>query len=124
EHDVVLRDPADALVDDVDPDLRVLDFRELPDDRLDRPDDVALDDEVQLLHGTDLHLLEQPVERNARPSLRQLLAAEPIAAHVRELARAPLVLDDAAQLARGRRLVEAENLDRITGPCVLDLLPA
>ena len=40
------------------------------------------------------------------------LAAQPLAALVRELAGAAVVLDDARELAGLRRLVEAEDLDR------------
>ena len=55
-------------------------------------------------------------------ALRELLAAQTLAARLRELARLPLVLDDAAVLAGGRRMVEAEDLDRVAGPGLLDLL--
>src|ERR1051325_6621233 len=47
-----------------------------------------------------------------------------IAALLRELARAALVLDDAAELAGGRRPVEAEDLDRLAGPRFTDALAA
>src|SRR5262249_28107307 len=125
EHDVVLRDTADALVDDVDAHFRVLDLRQLADDGFDRSDDVALDDEVEVLHGARLHLLEEALEGDARrPLLRELLAPQPVAANVREIARAPLVLDDAAELTCGRRLVEAADLDRIAGLRLLELLAA
>ncbi len=40
------------------------------------------------------------------------------------LARVALVLDDATELARGRRVVEPENLDGLARPRLLDLLPA
>ena len=49
EVDVVLGDPADALVDDVHAHLGVLDLLQLGDGRLDRADDVALEDEVEVL---------------------------------------------------------------------------
>ena len=39
--------------------------------------------------------------------------AQALAAHLRELARLALVLDDARELAGRRRLVEAEDLDRV-----------
>src|SRR5262249_28614505 len=54
--------------------------------------------------------------------LRELLAAEPLGALVREVTRRALVLDDAAELARGRRLVEAEDLDRVARTGILQLL--
>src|SRR4029453_2214685 len=43
KHDVILGDPADALVDDVDAHFGVLDLAQLRDSSLDRADDVALD---------------------------------------------------------------------------------
>ena len=46
------------------------------------------------------------------------------AAPLREVARLALVLDDARELAGGRRLVEAEDLDRVARPRLLDLLAA
>ena len=39
------------------------------------------------------------------------------------VARLALVLDDARELARGRRLVEAEDLDRVAGPASLTFSP-
>ena len=92
-------------------------LRELADDRLDRALHVALDDEIEVADLAGLHLLEQVLERDARrPLLRELLAAEPLGALLREVARGALVLDDARKLAGGRRTVEAEDLDRIARP--------
>ena len=54
--------------------------------------------------------------------LRDRLAAQALAALVREVAGAPLVLDDAAELAGRRRLVEAEDLDGLAGQRLLDAL--
>src|SRR5207253_4477440 len=54
----------------------------------------------------------------------QLLSTEAIPAHVRELAAAPLGLDHPSELTGGRRLVEAEDLDRIARLCIADLLAA
>ena len=112
--DVVLGDPADALVDDVDPHLGVLDLRQLADDRLDRALDVALDDEVEVLDLAGLQLLEQVLERDARgrPD-RELLAAQALGALLREIAGVAVVLDHPGELAGRRRLVEAEDLDRV-----------
>ena len=56
--------------------------------------------------------------------LRERLAPEALAALLREVARAPVVLDHAAELAGRRRLVEAEDLDRIARARRLDLLAA
>src|SRR3954469_3209908 len=122
EHDVVLGDPADALVDDVDADLRVLDLRELGNRGLHRPDDVALEHEVQVLDGAFLERLEERLERDPDSALRELLAPQPLAARLRVAARVALVLDDSRNLACGRRVVEAEDLDRIAGTGLLQLL--
>ena len=117
EVDVVLGDPADARVDDVHAHLGVLDLLELAEERLDRALDVALEDDVEVLHLAGLQVVVQRLERHAAPrALRELLAAEPLRAHVREVLRLALVLDDADELARGRRVVEAEDLDRVAGP--------
>ena len=58
------------------------------------------------------------------PLLRHRLAAQALAALLRELAGAPLVLDDAAELAGGRRTVEAEDLDGLARARLLDALAA
>ena len=117
EHDVVAGDPADALVDDLDAHLRVLDLRELGDDRLDGADHVALDDEVQVLHLAELHLREERLERDAAlRALRELLRAHTRRALAGDAAGDALGLDDAPVLARRRRLVEAKDLDRIARP--------
>src|SRR5438105_2259812 len=51
-----------CLVDDVDANLGVLDLRQLADDGFHRPDDIALDDEVEVLDTAGLHLLEEAFE--------------------------------------------------------------
>ena len=71
-----------------------------------------------------LHLLEEPLDRDAARALRELLAPQALAARVRKLAGAPLVLDDASELAGRRRLVEAEDLHRVSRPGVLHLVAA
>src|SRR5439155_10992344 len=124
EIDVVLRDPADALVDDADADLWVLDLRELADGGLQRALDVALQDEPQLLDCPLLHLREERLERRATRSLGELLAAQPLGSRLREVSRLALVLDHARDLAGGRRTVEADDLDRVAGLRVLELLAA
>src|SRR5207248_5434180 len=103
----------------------VLNLLQLRHGRLDRAVDVALDDEVQVLDAAGLHLREEVLEpRAGLRLLRELLAAQPLAAQVREVAGLALVLDDAAELARGRRLVEAEDLDRLAGPGLADAVAA
>ena len=82
-------------MDDVDADLRVLDLGQLADGGLDGAADVALEDEVELLDPALLHRREEPLEGNAGlRALRQLLAAQPLAPHLREVACLALVLDD------------------------------
>ena len=126
EVDVVLGDPADAGVDHVDAHLGVLDLVELAHERLDRALDVALEDDVEVLHGAFLHPLEEGLERDALRlgALRELLAPEPLGALLGEVLRLALVLDDAGELARRRRTVEAEDLDGLAGLGLLDLLAA
>jgi hypothetical protein len=86
---------------------------------------VALEDDVEVLDGAGLHLAEEGFERDAAGGLlRHRLAAQPLAALVRELPRTALVLDDARQLAGRRRPVEAEDLDGLTGLRTLDALAA
>ena len=116
EVDVVLGDPTDAGVDDVDAHLGVLDLLELAEERLDRALDVALEDDVEILHLAGLQVVVQCLEGDAATrALRELLATQPLRAHVREVLRLALVLDDADEFARGRRMVEAEHLDRLAG---------
>ena len=104
--------------------LGVLDLRKLRDRRLDRADHVALEDEVQVLDGAFLQRLVQRLERDAAAALSQDLPAQPLPAQLREVPRLALVLDDARVLACRRRVVEAEDLDRISGPGLLELLAA
>ena len=53
-------------------------------------------------------------------TLRELLAAEPLGALLGEILRLALVLDHAGELPGGRRMVEAEDLDRLARPGLLD----
>ncbi len=99
-------------------------FAQLRDDRLDRPDDVAAHDEVEIGDLAGLQRVVEPFERDAagRPNRRELLAAKPLAAAVRDVARLAVVRDDARELAARRRLVEAEDLDRVAGRSALAAL--
>ena len=121
EHDVVLGDSARGRVDDGHAHLCVLDLLELGERGLDRAGDVGLEDDVEVLNAF-LHALEEDVERDRLRALGELLPAQALAAGLRVLARLALVLDDARVLAGGRRLVEADDLDRIARPGVLELL--
>src|SRR5690348_12089986 len=124
EHDVVLRDRANAVGDHVEPYLRVLELRQLRDHCLDRADDVAADDEVEVGDLPLLELLVQTLQRDApaRADGRELFTAEPLAPPVRHVPRLAVVRDDARELAGGRWLVEAENLDRLAGRRALSAL--
>src|SRR2546421_6056758 len=102
----------------------MLDLSKLRYGRLDRAHDIALEHEVEVLDRPGLHLLEESFDRHAPRRLSKLFAAKPLAARVRELACAPLVLDHPAQLAGRRRLVEPEDLDGLAGPGLLDLVTA
>src|SRR5439155_7520005 len=125
EHDVALGDRADARVDDVDPDLRVLDLRELPDDGLDRALHVRLDDDVQLLDSARLDLREELLQGDTLlRAAGELLRPQPLCAQTGEMTRLPVVLHHAGVLARRGRLVEAEDLDRRAGRGLLDPLAA
>ena len=104
-------------MDDVHAHLGVLDLLELAEERLDGALHVALEDDVEVLHLAGLEVVVERLERDAAArTLRELLAAEPLGAHVREVLRLALVLDDAHELAGGRRMVEAEHLDRLARP--------
>src|SRR5262249_14890385 len=85
-----------------------------------------LEDDVEVGDAARLQLLEELVERDAAAGrlLGERLAPQAPAALLRELARATLVLDDAPELARLRRMVEAEHLDRIARARLLDPLAA
>src|SRR2546423_76500 len=125
EVDVVLRDPADSLMDDADAHLGVLDLLQLADRGLDRADHVALEDEVEILGAALLHLFEQALERIGAAGLcRQLLPPEALAADLSELPRCALALDHSRVLPRRRWMVEPEDLDRGARSCLLDLFAA
>jgi hypothetical protein len=64
------------------------------------------------------------LDRDAARGLGELLAAQPLSACARKLAGPTLVLDDPAELAGGRRLVETEDLDRLARPRFLHLVSA
>ena len=106
----------------LDRDLVVLDLPDLVHGGLDRALHVGLDDQVELLDRALLHLREQILEADGLAALGEHLGAQALGALLGDLARDALVLDDAAALAGGRRLVEAEDLDRHARPGVLDAL--
>ena len=82
-----------------------------------------LEDDVEVLDDALLHLGEQALERDAAlGALRELLAAKPFGALLGEVLRLALVLDDARELACGRRPVEAEDLDGLARARLLHLL--
>ena len=96
----------------LDRDLVVLELRELVDRRLDRALDVGLDDQVELLDGALLHLREEVLEADGLAERRASISVRSrCGALLRHLAGDAVVVDDAAELAGRRRLVEAEDLD-------------
>src|SRR5262249_59238366 len=83
------------------------------------------EDEVQIRGAPLLELLEEPLERDGATGLRrQLLAPQPLAPGLRELPGGALVFDNPRELAGGRRMIEAEDLDRRPRARLLDLLAA
>ena len=101
--------------------LGVLDLLELGQRGLDRSGHVRLEHDVEVLDAF-LDALEEHVERDRLRALRKLLSAKALAARLCVLARLALVLDHAGVLAGRRRLVEADDLDRIARAGVLELL--
>src|SRR4029450_9090547 len=88
-----------APADDAHAHLRVLDLLQLRDGGFDRPVDVALEDEVEILDATLLHLGEELLERDAGAGGRgKLLASQALAPVLGEMVRAALVLDDTCHL--------------------------
>ncbi len=86
---------------------------------------VALDDDVELLDAALAHAGEEVIQGDALlRAPRELLGAHALGTQPCEMAGLALVLDDARVLARGRRLVEAEDLDGRAGARFLDLLAA
>src|SRR5262245_26327503 len=108
-------------MDDVDPDLRVLDLPQLAHERLDRALDVALQDDVQVLRLPGLQVLVERLEGDAAArTLRELFAAQSLGADVCEVLRLTLVLHNAHELAGRGGMVESEHLDGYSGACLLD----
>ena len=105
--------------------FRVLDLLDLAEQRFDRALHIALQNDVEVLHLAGLEIVVQRLERDAAArALRELLAAEPLRADVREVLRLALVLDDAHVLAGCRRVVESEHLDGLARPRLDHLLAA
>ena len=104
--------------------LAVLDLLELAQQRLDRALTSPFRTMFRSWTSPASRSLVERLEGDA-PSraLCELFAAEPLGAHVREMLRLPLVLDDADELARRRRVVEAEDLDRVAGLRLLTFSP-
>src|SRR3954468_13218157 len=119
--DVRGRDAADTRVDDVHRHLGMRDLRELALGRLDRSLHVRLDDQAELLDGALLHRTEQILQADRLGPPGQLLGAQPLRALLSHLASVTLAGDHAGKLARRRRLVEAQDLDRDAGARILHL---
>ena len=92
-------------------------------DRLQRPGDVGLDDQAELLDGALLGELEDVLQRDLAPgAARERLGLQAVGALARELAGAALVLDHAHVLAGLGHAVEAEHLDGLAGRGALHAL--
>ena len=123
EHHVGLVDPAGGGVDHVDGDLVLRQLRDLVLERLERAGDVGLEQQVELLDLALLGLGEDVLEGDpARLAAGQRLGLEAVRALAGELAGLAVVLDDLDALAGLADAVEAEHLDRVAGPGLLDPL--
>ena len=101
-------------MDDTNGDLFALDLVELGDSGLDGALHVALDDEVEVAHLAVGDLLEEVLERNRLlAATRQFLGTQTRGALLGEVTGVALRVDDTADLAGRRWLVEADDLDRI-----------
>ena len=121
ERDVGFGDAADTGEDDPRADFRRAELFQRAVDRFDRALHVALDDERELLAARGFQLRHHLLERAAHAGLAggHLVA---LLAHaiIRHFARAAFRIDDGEAIARVRRAVEAEHLDRNRGACGID----
>ena len=101
QEDVALGDPADALEEDADRDLGVLELLELLDQGLERALDVGLEDQVEALDLLLGHLAVEVLERDGL-ALAEGDAAGAEPAGLGDLAGAGDVVDDGELLAGGR----------------------
>src|SRR2546423_438911 len=125
QHHVGLGDTADAVADHVDRDLLLRQLRDLVGQRLERPGDVGLHHERQLLKVALLGAGEDVFERDPHAlAPGQRLRLQAVGAVAGLLAGLAVVLHHADPLARLGHAVEAEHLDGIAPPCLLDTLAA
>ena len=111
QHDVVVGDVAGALVEDVDPDLVLVELLEGVGDRAERARHVGLEDDPQLLGLAGLDLAVEVLERRPAAALAALRGGLGLAG----LDHRPgglLVGDDAQDVARLRHGRQAEDDDR------------
>src|SRR5439155_5876700 len=123
EQHVRFGDLAHRLADDAHLDLARAQLAQRLGERLDRAVHVALEDDLELAHRTLRDLRVDLGERDGLRGPELLLAVERLAA-CRDLARVALVIVGLEQVARGRRAVPAQHLDRRRGSGLLhDLAP-
>src|SRR4051794_10661079 len=121
KHDVVVGDVAGALVEDVDPDLLLVELLERVADRTERSRHVGLEDDPELLRLTRLDLAVEVLERCATARVAGLRRRRRTAL----LDHRPgflLVADDAEDVARLGHLGQTEDDDGARGPRLRDPL--
>src|SRR3712207_2765354 len=110
-----------GAADDVDRDLVLRKLGDLVLKRLERTGDVGLEQDVELVELAFASLGEDLVEGQApRRGAGQLLGLEAVRALLGELAGAAVVLDDLDPLAGLADALEAEHLDRVARPRLLE----
>src|SRR4051812_36099518 len=123
EVDVGLRDAADAGVDDLNGDLVLRQLGDLVLEGLERARHVGLEHEPELVDQGAALAVEDVLERELLAAAAgERLGLDARGPLTRELARLAVVLDHADELAGLGDGVEAEDLDRLAGPGLLDLV--
>jgi hypothetical protein len=110
-------------VDHPDLDLGDLELRERVLERLDRPGDVALDDEVEGRDVAPLDLCREVLEGLRAGLLDQLLAALTLRAALRDVAGEPLVVDDSELVPEAGDVVPSEHENGLAGRGGFDRVP-
>ena len=122
QHDVVVGDVAGALVEDVEPDLLLVELLERVGDRAERAGHVGLEDDPQLLGLAGLDLRVEVLERGPTAPLPALGGVGGLAA----LDHRPgflVVADDAQDVAGRRDLGRPRTTTALDGPALVTRLP-
>ena len=123
QHDVVVGDVARGLVQDVDPDLVLVELLERVGDRAQRARHVGLEDDPQLLGLAGLDLAVQVLERRPAAAVAALRGELGLAL-LDQRAGGLVVGDDAQDVAGLRDLGQAEDDDGAGRAGLLDALAA